>query len=582
MLRDFTIENFNFDTRAGRVEALDYHVYGKDWPVVYLIHNDKELYIGETSSVANRMSQHLGNPERKALKQVKIIFDKEYNKSSILDIEQTLIQLYGADGMYKLQNKNGGQSRKHNYYQREKYQNKIDFIWEELHARGMTKKSIFEIRNSDAFKYSPYNSLNEEQAQLCIDVLKDMLVKLNNGVLNATTLIQGGAGTGKSVVMINMIHQLIKLQNYEMDFSEDGDDLNDLMKIKHLITSYLQENNKKSLKIAFILPMTSIRKTFKKVFTLTGNGLKGGMVMGPTNIKKEDLTDQYDVIFVDEAHRLPQYKNISWRGTYKNKCEELYGKDAVPERYTTLDWIVAASKYRVLVYDEAQTIKGSDINKDQFGHALQPNPYYVVEKKYLHTQMRCQGGRDFTEYLDNIFKCSQSERKFIGNYDVKLYQDCDEMIRHIKANDAKYRLCRVVAGYSWEWISKGCSSIEEVREKGKEDIEINGKKYIWNLQNEEWILRPTAIDEIGCVHTTQGYDLNYVGIIFGREIDYKNGEITINKDLFFDKNVKIGATPEQLKTYIINAYKVMMERGIKGCYIYAYNEGLRAYLSQFF
>ena len=81
-------------------------------------------------------------------------------------------------------------------------------------------------------------------------------------------------------------------------------------------------------------------------------------------------------------------------------------------------------------------------------------------------------------------------------------------------------MCRVVAGYSWEWISKGCGTMSQVINKGLEDIDLNGHKYVWNMSNQEWILRKGAVNEIGCVHTTQGYDLNYVAVILGREIDF--------------------------------------------------------------
>ena len=116
------------------------------------------------------------------------------------------------------------------------------------------------------------------------------------------------------------------------------------------------------------------------------------------------------------------------------------------------------------------------------------------------------------------------------------------------------------------------------------DITLEGKKYTWNATNCEWILRKDSINEIGCVHTTQGYDLNYVGVIFGKEIDYDPSlnEIVINEHSFFDKNVKIGSSPEELKTFILNAYKVMLTRGIKGCYIYCCNTKLQEYLKRFF
>ena len=163
------------------------------------------------------------------------------------------------------------------------------------------------------------------------------------------------------------------------------------------------------------------------------------------------------------------------------------------------------------------------------------------------------------------------------------YDHIEDMVQRIKAQDKAVGLSRTVAGYAWKWISKGCSTIEEVREKGLEDISIEGHKYIWNMSSQEWILRPTAIDEIGCIHTTQGYDLNYVGVIFGEEIDYDKttNQITIHRDKFYDSNVARNASAEDLKKYIINAYKVMMSRGIRGCYIYVCNPNLKEYLSRF-
>ena len=103
------------------------------------------------------------------------------------------------------------------------------------------------------------------------------------------------------------------------------------------------------------------------------------------------------------------------------------------------------------------------------------------------------------------------------------------------------------------------------------------------MNNIEWILRPNSIDEIGCIHTTQGYDLNYVGVIFGKEIDYnkETNEIIIDPSNHFDSNVQRGTTPEELKQYLINSYKVMMSRGIKGCYVYVCNPSLKEYLSKF-
>ena len=116
-----------------------------------------------------------------------------------------------------------------------------------------------------------------------------------------------------------------------------------------------------------------------------------------------------------------------------------------------------------------------------------------------------------------------------------------------------------------------------------QDIEIQGHKYVWNATESEFILSENAINEIGCIHTMQGYDLNYVGVIFGREIDYnpKTNKIEINLKNFYDTNVKKATDYETVKQYIINSYKVIMERGIKGCYVFACNENMQQYLKRF-
>ena len=130
------IKSYEFN-QDGRALALS-DPMGKDWPVVYLINNIKKLYIGETSSFYTRFGQHLDSKTKKGLKNIHVIYDDEFNKSAVLDIEQYLIRLCGADEKFDLLNGNLGQFSKHNYYQREKYVNKIegnsgdDGLWAKL------------------------------------------------------------------------------------------------------------------------------------------------------------------------------------------------------------------------------------------------------------------------------------------------------------------------------------------------------------------------------------------------------------------------------------------------------------------
>ncbi len=565
----FLINQYEF-SEQGRANVLS-SKRGKDWPVVYLIHNDKELYIGETQNAYNRFEQHLQNPKRKNLKEMRIIFDEEFNKSAVLDIEQSLIQLCVADGKYKLQNMNGGQSAKHNYYQREKYVNKLSQIWKELIKKNMATHDYEELKNSDIFKYSPYNTLTPEQDEVSKNVIYDIIDKMTKEE-DGTYVINGGAGTGKTIVLINIINKLLTYSKIDFDETRENDELSESLQLIHDYKKFLRGLGRE-LKIGYVVPMTSIRKTIKAVFRDTGNGLKANMVIGPFDVLKDD----YDIIFVDEAHRLARYKNIGFMGEFK-KCALACGLK--PEEATQLDMIVKKSKYRVIVYDKNQTVKGSDITDEQFNNALKDSK---VSRSILTTQMRCVGGELYTDYINSIFTCTQDSKLDLEkDYQFEIFDDVDQMVNTIKTLDKTYGLCRNAAGYSWEWISKG-KKYDEVIAKGLEDIKIGNYKYVWNMTNEEFIISKNAINEIGCIHTLQGYDLNYCGVILGEEIDYNptTNRIEVDLNKFYDKYVKNGCAPEIVRDYIINSYKVILTRGIKGTFVYACNKSMQDYLKKY-
>lgn len=561
--------------------SLREHSKGQNWPVVYLINNDKpnrsELYVGETTSAGGRFQQHLNNPERRNLDTIRFVFDDQFNKSAILDIEQTLIQMFMADQKFVLQNRNGGQSCKHDYYQRALYQAKVDEIWNELNRALLTNRDASTIRNSNLFKYSPFNTLTPEQEQVSQDILFNAIDCLESGE-TGTSVLSGKAGTGKSIVLIHMMYTLVSAMNVTYN-DEDltPDELLELgvrISLSNKIRDYVKRHG--NLKIAFVVPMTSIRKTFKAVFSASrGTGLKSNMVIGPQDVLKED----YDIVFVDESHRLARRKGITSYGSFDEACARL-GLD--PMVSTQLDMIQKKSKYSILVYDGCQTVKAADLTPEQFQRSLDLR-IRTTHRVILQTQMRCEGGRTYIEYLDSIFQISQKENLHMENYDFKIWDDPNAMIKDIRTKEQDITLCRVVAGYSWKWKSKKCKTIEEAVKKSVEDIDLAGQKYVWNMDNQEWILREGAVNEIGCVHTTQGYDLNYVAVIFGHEIDYddESDSIVIDRSKFFDSKVKDGVDYDTLKQYIVNSYKVMMTRGIKGCYVYACNPRMQNYLKRF-
>ena len=165
----------------------------------------------------------------------------------------------------------------------------------------------------------------------------------------------------------------------------------------------------------------------------------------------------------------------------------------------------------------------------------------------------------------------------VENYEFKLYEDVGRMHEDIKALNEKYELCRMAAGYAWKWVTK--------KDKTAYDIVIGDNKFRWNSTYDNWIQTKNAVNEIGCIHTVQGYDLNYLGVIIGEDIKYDpvNKCIYADKDCYFDQQGKSGVAndPDALREYLLNIYITLMTRGIRGTYVYVCNPELREYMKQF-
>jgi len=136
--------------------------YGENWPVVYILEDGREAYIGESVNAYKRASQHYDKPERAKLSSMYVIADDEYNKSATLDIEASLIKYFAGEGRYLLQNQNFG-LQESDYYDRERYQAKFVKVWENLQDLKVVEKDLHVIENSDLFKFSPYKALTQDQ-----------------------------------------------------------------------------------------------------------------------------------------------------------------------------------------------------------------------------------------------------------------------------------------------------------------------------------------------------------------------------------------------------------------------------------
>lgn len=430
--------------------------------------------------------------------------------------------VYGCRYRYRLQNGNSG-LQNHSYYDREKYQAKFELLWQKFQEMGLANKDLLQLRNTDLFKFSPYKALTDEQ----IEIVERIKTSLINGE-HKTHIIHGEPGTGKSV-----------LATY--------------------LAKYLQSyDSTKNLKVALVIPQSGLRKSLKKVFSKVA-GLSSNMVLGPNEIIRKN----FDLIIVDEAHRLNRRVNLSGYGPF-DKANKHYnlGNDG-----TQLDWILLSSASQVHLYDENQSVMPKDVRKEDFIKLRAMN--YT-----LTSQLRVLAGNDYIEFMNNLLAVNVSSKPNFGDYDLRYFDNLQEMITEIKRKDSEHGLARLVAGYAWPWKTKSPSTHYF-------DIELDGLKLKWNSTLTDWVNSKNAIDEVGCIHTVQGYDLNYVGVIIGPEVSYDpiNKKMAVDKDKYMDFNGKRTlSSQEELEMYIINIYKTLLTRGIKGTFIHAVDKHLEAYL----
>lgn len=556
---------------AGTPNILKNEKYGSNWPVVYILNNNEEAYVGETTDASIRSNQHLANEVRRSLNKISIIGDDTFNKSSILDLESFLIKYMSADNRFKLQNGNGG-LQNHNYYQRKMYEDKFREIWIQLKSKGLVKNDLRMIENTDLFKYSPYKSLTVDQYMIVNSILSD-LAKLVNKKEPATFVVEGGAGTGKTILGIYILKLLMQAKDTsQIEIEEDQveQNLSDILKINDAIDD---------LKIGLVIPMDNLRSTLKKVFKHI-KGLNSNMVLSPHEVGKK--AEMYDLLIVDEAHRLRRRKNLTQYGTFDENNKKLN----LGNNGTELDWILLKSKYQLFFYDEDQSIKPTDIRKDDFQKLMLRKNYHSYS---LSTQLRCiKGGEEYINYIKAVFSNNPPKKKIaFKDYDLKIFDDIDEMINDIKNKDSEYGLCRNIAGYAWKWNSKGRGiafdqvNTAKVIKSGIFDLEIDGHKYIWNSKATDWINSPNSVNEIGSIHTTQGFDLNYTGLIIGNELKYENNKFIVDRRNYYDAKGKADTTDEELLKYILNIYQTMMFRGMLGTYIYVCDSGLKEYLKKY-
>jgi DUF2075 family protein len=569
-MTSFNIERLPFDKGAVTTWA-ETNPRHKNWPVVYTIEGSDEIYVGESTNVANRMFQHLAVEQRQHLKKLKVILDDRFNKSVCLDLESQLIRYLAADSKYKVLNGNLGITDA-DYFERDRYRETFNDLFEELLKEGVFTRSIPDIVNSDLFKFSPFKALNTDQSVAIEGVLEKLFEDLENKS-DSPIVIQGDPGTGKTIVAVYLMKLLVDIAKSAPDEQLDSDSM---------FSDFFQQGYREQLRdfnIGLVIPQQSLRKSIEKVFAKTP-GLSKSMVLSPFDAGASK--EHYDLLIVDESHRLGQRSNQPSAAQNKKFTDinmALFGNDDLS--WTQLDWINAKSTHQLFLLDSAQSVKPADlpaaVTSELVSQARQVNGYFR-----LTSQMRVAGGSDYIEFIGRIFAGTQHGPESFGNYDIRFFDDLGEMRQAIFEKNKEVGLSRIIAGYAWPWASKNDPSAV--------DIQIGEVSLTWNRTATDWINSPTSLEEVGSIHTVQGYDLNYAGVIIGPDLGYDpiTKKVVFHRENYHDKkgkenNPRLGIeyTDEDLLNFVVNIYRVLLTRGIKGTFVYVCDPSLREYLASF-
>lgn len=381
---------------------------------------------------------------------------------------------------------------------------------------------------------TPVFDLLDEQA-VCYDMCVRTMLQCLQDQKKRTILIQGGPGTGKSVLAVNLLMHFITCACNAAYVTKNSAP-------RQAFLSILSQNKAENI--------AEISQLFRSPF---------GLSQVPAN--------SYDCLIVDEAHRLVKKMYGDWHG--ENQVKEC----------------INASLLSVFMLDEDQAVTTKDIGSVQEitkWCAELGSTIVMRDETKLTSQFRCNGSDAYIQFIDNLLQRNQESLAIPLselNYDFRIFDDASSMREALRAKNAINNKARMVAGYCYDWDVKN--------HRGEVDIVLpGGFQAKWNLANDKiWAINPRSFEEVGCIHTAQGLEFDYVGVLIGKDLTYdkSSGRVVADKTAISRDDNSSGirtASDADARRLILNTYKTLLTRGQKGCFVYCEDEALRDYFKE--
>lgn len=354
----------------------------------------------------------------------------------------------------------------------------------------------------------------------------------------AVFVIRGGPGTGKSVLALNLV----------ADLSAAG-------RVVHHATG-------------------------SSAFTNTVRQIVGSRAAQQFKFFNSYLNaeeDTLDVLVCDEAHRIRKH---SWNRFTKRRADD-------PSR-PQIDELLAVAKVGVFFIDDLQAVRRDEIgNSDDIERAAAARGIEIHELE-LPTQFRCGGSDGFVRWVEHTLQIRPTANKLWAgdpDFDFDIVDSPEELEAVIRSCNDGSRTARLVAGYSWPW--------SEPTPEGRlvDDVRIGSWSAPWNARPDAgrlaegipkshlWAREPGGIDQVGCIYTAQGFEFDYVGVLWGRDLVYRPRQGWVGRlEFSYDSGLKRGTSPERFTELVKNTYRVLLSRGLRGCYVYFEDEQTRDFI----
>ncbi|NMB37468.1 MAG: DUF2075 domain-containing protein [Bacteroidales bacterium] len=410
-----------------------------------------------------------------------------------------------------------------------KYTSDEDILWKIENGRIAPSKQLADTMSS-MLQGNPEFVMIDDQ-KVVYETAVDLAVKSKNDPKKRkrVLIVEGGPGTGKSVLAIQLL----------VRFINEG-----------IATQYVTKNSAPRAVYEVKLSGSFRRSYINNLFVGSGSFV-------------DAETDVLGALVVDEAHRLNEKS-----GLFSNK-----GENQIKE-------IINAARFSVFFIDDHQRIHIKDIGSKGLIKKIAEMMGAEVYVTDLKSQFRCNGSDGYLSWIDNTLQVRESANIRLSpeDYDFRVFDSPNAMYEAVRAKNENNK-SRVVAGYCWNWESK--------RNPDAMDICLPDFSKQWNLNNRNipWLIDPESFEQIGCIHTCQGLELDYVGVILGDDISFKDGRIItdVTKRAPSDQSVKgfkkmlktdRNTALQQADEIIKNTYRTLMTRGMKGCYIFCTDKNL--------